>query len=343
MEDLSREMTRVKSDVDRLILDELLPKSSPIKEVDLLYRMMRDYPERPAKGLRPFICVTACEAMGGKGADALLTAACLELFQHWILIHDDIEDGSELRRGQPTLHKKYTEALALNAGDALHAKMWGILATNENRLGPSRTLKVLSEFSKMVNETTEGQHMELVWVQDRKWDLDESDYYEMCVRKTSWYTVASPCRMGAIIAGAGAADLEKLLQFGLKLGVGFQIQDDALNLVGDQTKYGKAQSDDILEGKRTVMLLRMLKLSKPEERAKALALMNKPRSEKTAADVEFILSLMKRYDTIGYAQGKAREFLREALAILNTVGWKGDRSAVSLLESVARFAVERQW
>ncbi len=343
MGDISQEMARVKSKVDKLILDELLPRSSPLAEVDLLYKMMRDYAERPAKGLRPFICVTACQAMGGKEADALLTAACLELFQHWILIHDDIEDASELRRGQPTLHRKYGESLALNAGDALHARMWGILATNQARLGPERTLKVLSEFSRMVNETTEGQHMELVWVHDRKWDLDESDYYRMCVKKTSWYTVASPCRLGAIIAGAGTSDLDKLLQFGLKLGVGFQIQDDALNLVGDQSKYGKAQSDDILEGKRTVMLLRMLKVAKPEERARVVALMNRPRGEKTAADVEYIVSLMKSYDTIGYAQAKARELLREALGILNTVGWKGDRSSVSLLESVARFAVERQW
>lgn len=329
--------------MDKLILDELLPGSSPIAEVDLLYKMMRDYPARPAKGLRPFMCVTACEAMGGKEADALLTAACLELFQNWILIHDDIEDRSELRRGQPTLHKKYSESLALNAGDGLHARMWGILAANEKRLGPDTTLKVLAEFSRMVNETTEGQHMELVWVQDRKWDLDESDYYEMCVRKTSWYTVASPCRLGAIIAGARAPELEKLLQFGLKLGVGFQIQDDALNLVGDQTKYGKAQSDDILEGKRTVMLLRMLKMSRPEEKAKALAVMNKPRNEKTARDVEYIVSLMKKYETIGYAQGRAEELLKEALRILKTVSWKGDRSSVALLESVARFAVERQW
>ncbi|MDV3293528.1 MAG: polyprenyl synthetase family protein [Nitrososphaerales archaeon] len=333
----------MKSKVDKLILDELLPKSSPIAEVDLLYKMMRDYPARPAKGLRPFICVTACEAMGGKEADALLTAACLELFQNWILIHDDIEDRSELRRGQQTLHKKYGESLALNAGDGLHARMWGILAGNEKRLGPDRTLRVFAEFSRMVNETTEGQHMELVWVQDRKWDLDESDYYEMCVRKTSWYTVASPCRLGAIIAGARAPELEKLLQFGLKLGVGFQIQDDALNLVGDQSKYGKAQSDDILEGKRTVMLLRMLKMSRREERAKALAVMNKPRDEKTARDVEYIVSLMKRYDTISYAQGKKKELLKEALAILNTVEWKGDKSSVSLLESIAQFAVERQW
>lgn len=335
-------MAEVKSSVDRLILDDLLPKSSPIKEVDLLYKMMRDYPERQAKGLRPFICITTCKAMGGKEEDALLTAACLELFQHWILIHDDIEDASEMRRGQPTLHLKYGEPLAMNAGDALHARMWGLLARNKERLGAEKTLRVISEFSRMVNETTEGQHMELAWVKDKNWALDEADYEQMCDRKTSWYTVASPCRLGAIIADATEKDLENLLQFGLRLGVGFQIQDDALNLVGDQTKYGK-KSDDLLEGKRTVMLLKLLKVAKPDERSRILSIMNKPRAEKTDTEVEYVLSRMMEYDTIGYAQRKAAGLLNEALDSLGKVKWRGDKGAVQLLESVARFAIERQW
>lgn len=336
-------MADVKYRVDRLILDELLPRSSPIKEVELLYKMMRDYPERPAKGLRPFFCITACKAMGGRESDALLTAACLELFQHWILIHDDIEDGSEMRRGQPSLHRKYSEPLALNTGDALHARMWGLLARNQETLGAEKTLQIISEFSRMVNETTEGQHMELVWVTEKNWDLDEPDYVQMVNRKTSWYTVASPCRLGAMVAGAGRPDLENLLQFGLKLGVGFQIQDDALNLVGDQTKYGKAQSDDLLEGKRTVMLLRLLKVATVEERREVVSIMNKPRPSKTQDDVEKVLAMMKRYDTIGYAQRRASELLKEALASLSKVQMKGDRSSVEMLQSVARFAIERQW
>src|SRR5437899_3052483 len=110
----------------------------------------------------------------------------------------------------------------------------------------------------MVNETTEGQHMELVWVVENKWKLNESDYLEMVSRKTSWYTVTSPCRLGAIVAGAGEGELRKLLEFGTKLGMAFQIQDDALNLVGDAEKYGKESSDDILEGKRTLILLRLI-------------------------------------------------------------------------------------
>lgn len=343
MSDLQAEMKRIKTKVDDLILSELLPKSSKIREVDLLFKMMRDYPARPAKGMRPFLCVTTCKAAGGTEEEALLTAACIELFQNWILVHDDIEDGSELRRGEPALHRKYTEALALNAGDALHARMWGTLLLNRDALGLEKTFGVMEEFSRMVNETTEGQHMELAWVQAGRWDLQERDYNEMCTRKTSWYTVASPCRLGAIVAGAGGKTLDDLRDFGLRLGVAFQIQDDALNLVGDQKKYGKAKSEDILEGKRTLILLHLLSTAPKEERNGLLAIMNKSRSDKSPADVSYVLSMVDRYDAVGFARKRAAELMKEAVAILRGIRWKGDRDAASLLESFAKFAVEREW
>ena len=343
MTDLQSEMQRVKKKVDSLILSDLLPESSKVKEVDLLYKMMRDYPERPAKGMRPFLCLTACKAAGGEEDDALLTAACIELFQHWILIHDDIEDGSELRRGSPSLHRKYSEGLALNAGDALHARMWGALLSNRGPLGPDRTFKVMEEFSKMVDETTEGQHMELGWVEGKRWDLTEKDYFTMCTKKTSWYTVASPCRLGAVVAGAPASVLSSLQEFGMKLGVAFQIQDDALNLVGDQKKYGKAKSDDIVEGKRTLILLHLLQVASPAERKEVVSIMNKARDSRTPSDVARVLQLVEAHDCVGYARKRAVELMKEAIAILRDIPWSGDRDSARVLESFARFAVEREW
>lgn len=340
---LQDEMKRVKKRVDDTILDGLLPKSSDIEEVDLLYRMMRDYPGRTAKGMRPFLCVTACKAAGGKEDDALLTAACIELFQNWILIHDDIEDGSELRRGLPALHRAHGIALALNAGDALHARTWEALLKNRSALGLPRTFAVMEEFSAMVNQTTEGQHMELGWVLSKKWKLTERDYFDMCARKTSWYTIASPCRLGAIVADASPGVLEQLKDFGIKLGVAFQIQDDSLNLVGDQKKYGKAKSDDILEGKRTLILLHLLGVATQSERDKAISVMNKERDKKTQADVSYVLSLVDKYDAIGYARKRAKELLKEALETLKEVEWEGDPDSAATLAAFARFAVEREW
>jgi geranylgeranyl diphosphate synthase type II len=326
--DLQVEMKRVKSMVDSLILEELLPKSSPVAEVDLLYRMMRDYPSRPAKGMRPFLCVTTCRAAGGDGKDALLTAACIELFQNWILIHDDIEDGSEQRRGGPALHHKYGGPLALNAGDALHARMWGALSLNRETLGSEKAIRIIEEFSRMINETTEGQHMELGWVAHKRWDLEESDYYEMCTKKTSWYTVASPCRLGAIVAGASEDVLGRLKDFGLKLGVAFQIRDDALNLVGDQ---------------KTLILLHLLERVGPDEKVRLISIMNKDRTAKTRTDVSYVLSMIEKHDVVGYARKRAVELMKEAVEVLRDISWEGDAEAAALLGLFAKFAVEREW
>jgi geranylgeranyl diphosphate synthase type II len=334
-------MARVKTAVDELILQRLLPTSSPIKEVALLYKMMRDYPERPAKGLRPLLCVTTCKAFGGSEDDALLTAACLELLHDWILIHDDIEDASELRRGEPVLHRKYDEFLAMNAGDALHARMWGVLLQNRQRLDAETSLRILEEFSTMINETTEGQHMELVWVADRRWDLDESDYVTMVRKKTAWYTVAGPCRLGAIIAGAPTNDVEGLVDFGLTFGTAFQIRDDILNL--ESAASGKEKADDLLEGKRTLLLLKLIELASSGEKARVLAIMDKTRSAKTEDDVRYVLALMQAYGILDYAQQRAKQFLDAALQILGTIGWRGDPDALEVLREVARFSIERQW
>ena len=343
MTGLQDEMKRIKAAVDNLILEDLLPKRSDATDVDLLYTMMRDYPSRPGKGMRPFLCVTTCRAAGGTEEASLLTASCIELFQNWILIHDDIEDGSEMRRGEPALHRKYAEGLALNAGDALHARMWGALLGNRKTLGLPKTFRVMEEFSNMVNETTEGQHMELSWIRGRRWDLSESDYYSMCTKKTSWYTVASPCRLGAVVAGAPTKVLDDLREFGLKLGVAFQIQDDALNLVGDQKKYGKAKSEDILEGKRTLILLHLLSRASQSERDRLRAIMNKDRAQKTQSDVAYVLSLVDKYDAVGYARKRASELMKEAIATLRGISWDGEKQAAALLESFAKFAVEREW
>ena len=344
-EKMLSEMVRIKSSVDKMILEEFLPKSSPVEEVDLLYKMLRDYPERPAKGMRALMCVSACKAFGGKEDEILTTAACIEIFQHWILIHDDIEDGSEMRRGAPALHKKYDWRLALNAGDALHALMWGALLRNRKRLTDEKTLMVLDEFYTMVSKTTEGQHIELGWVVEDKWDLTEEDYFTMCTNKTSWYTVIGPMRLGGVVGDADNASMKHIVEAGKKLGIGFQIHDDILNLAGDQSKYGKEIGDDLLEGKRTLMLIRLLSLCSDSERQKVKAVFELPR-ERRKTEAALVMDLIQKYDTIDYARRMSSRLVNEARVMLHEAKWKEGRDAaeaVECIDAVARFAVERDW
>jgi geranylgeranyl diphosphate synthase type II len=344
-EKMLSEMARVKAAADKLILEDFLPKHSPIREVDLLYKMLRDYPARPAKGMRALMCVSACKAFGGMEADVMITAAGIEIFQHWILIHDDIEDDSELRRGSPALHKKYDWTLALNAGDALHAIMWGALLRNRKRLSDDKTLKVMEEFFTMVSKTTEGQHIELGWVVGNRWDLTEEDYFTMCTHKTSWYTVIGPLRLGGVIGGADKGSLKLMVEAGKKLGVGFQIHDDILNLSGDQSKYGKEIGDDLLEGKRTLMLIRLLSLCSEAEKQKIRAVFRLPR-EQRRKEAGYVKDLIQKYDTIDYARRMSSRLVSEARAMLGEAKWKDGavaEEAVGCLDAIARFAVERDW
>ncbi|MGI0079945.1 MAG: polyprenyl synthetase family protein, partial [Nitrososphaerales archaeon] len=300
-----------KKELDRLVLD-FLPRIHESPAISSLYEMMREYPRRGGKGVRGSMCLLWCELFGGRRKDALVTAAALELFQNWILIHDDIEDESDLRRGLPALHKKYGISLSINAGDALHGKMWELLVYNKHLLGAELSLKILSEFSTMLNETTEGQQMELSWTTHAKWDITEKDYLLMVTKKAAWYTCISPSRMGVTLASAawGQRDYENLLtrliRLGTDLGIAFQIVDDVLNLTAEPKKYGKEILGDLFEGKRTLMLIHLLDHCSNLERSRVIAALSKPRQKKSRNEALKVFELMKRYSSIEYAKAAAR-------------------------------------
>ena len=218
----------LKNRVDEYIFAEV-PSTHVIPEINLLYTMMRDYPSRAGKGLRPGLVLIFNRAFGGSDEIALNTAAALELFQNWIVIHDDIEDQSDLRRGLPALHVKYGVPLALNAGDALAGKMWELIHKNKDILGAEKAMTVFGEFLHMYSQTTAGQHIELAWARNRRWDITENDYFNMCQCKTAWYTCITPSWTGCLIAGASQEIKETVVKFGMDLGVAFQIQDDVLS------------------------------------------------------------------------------------------------------------------
>lgn len=223
------------------------------KEVDLYWQINKTYPERKGKYLRPTAVLLIAEAMGVKAEDAVKTAAAMQLSEDWILIHDDIEDHSDVRRDAPTLHKLYGTELAINAGDSLHMIMWKIISDIGNP-------KISEEFYKMLFRTALGQGVEQIWANDKK-KLTDEEYYFIADSKSAYYSIAGPMRLGAIIAGATDKQLDKLTDFGLHLGRCFQLVDDILDI--DQDK---------LEGKSTIALTRGEKYARNEaEKEKNLA------------------------------------------------------------------------
>jgi len=332
--------------VNKKLIDDtiinFLPKTHSIQEIDLLYNMMRDYPLRPAKGIRSSICLFTCQAFGGQVNDALLTASSLELFQNWILIHDDIEDESEFRRGQPVLHRKHTIPLAINAGDSLHGRMWSLLQNNHSLLGADITLNIIDEFINMLNETTEGQHMELSWSNTNDWDISQDDYFIMCTKKTSWYTCITPFRLGNMIANKHTIDENKFVEFGTNLGIAFQIRDDILNLTADG-KYGKEYAGDLIEGKRTLILIHLLESCNNSDREFIESFFNNNR-EFREGNYQQLLDLISKYKSLDYATNICNELSEKALTEFNNIfSDLPDTRARLLLNNITKYMVSRNW
>ncbi|MBI3015732.1 MAG: polyprenyl synthetase family protein [Candidatus Tectomicrobia bacterium] len=283
---------------------------------------LAEYPLRAGKGLRPALCLATCQAFGGRLEHALQSAVALELFHNAFLVHDDVEDESIHRRGEPTIHRKYGVAIAINVGDALNVLSMTPLLNNLEVLGLEKTLRIFKEIERMARESVEGQAMELEWVKNRHWNLTDRHYHVMTCKKTCWYTCITPCRIGAIIGGSNNANLDAFIRFGYYMGVAFQIQDDLLNLVGEEGRYGKETAGDIWEGKRTLMLIKLLQRCSAREHQRMVRVMSKPREGKTAPEVEEVLGLMYKYGCLDYGRDVSRRFAESARTIF--LGEMGD-------------------
>jgi geranylgeranyl diphosphate synthase type II len=284
-----------------------------------LYELLADYPFREGKGLRPAICLASCRAVGGRTEQALLSATALELFHNAFLVHDDIEDGSEFRRGKPTMLRRKGVPVSINVGDATNVLAIEPLLGNTRRIGVRKALLVFREIERMARESTEGQAIELGWIADGTFALDDQDYIRMVYKKTCWYTVIAPLRIGVICGsppGPAAPleeDLTPLVELGLLAGVAFQVHDDLLNLTGDVGQYGKEFGGDLWEGKRTVMLLHFLRSAAAKDSERALKLLTVPRRRKSADEVRWLLEAMAAQGSLRYGQKLAREYSERAL------------------------------
>jgi geranylgeranyl diphosphate synthase type II len=245
-------------------------------------------------------------AFGGELDEALPSAVAIELLHNAFLVHDDVEDASELRRGSPTLHELHGVPLAVNAGDALVLLAATPLRENRDRLGVRLAAEVVDEFDRMARHTVEGQAIELGWRREASVDLTPDDYLDLIMRKTCWYTTVHPLRVGALIGSWGRADLDPMVRFGFYLGAAFQIRDDLLNLVGDEEAYGKELLGDLYEGKRTLMLNHVVAASSGAERDALVAFLRKDRAERSEADVAGVLDAMHQHGSIDFAAEFAR-------------------------------------
>ncbi|HLV65548.1 MAG TPA: polyprenyl synthetase family protein [Polyangiaceae bacterium] len=319
-----------------------------------LYDLMLDYPLRAAKGLRPAVCIATCRCLGGTLEGVLKSAATLELYHNAFLIHDDVEDGSEKRRDEPTLHRLHGVPVAVNVGDGMLALALTPLLENTRLLGLGKALAILQCVSRMARESAEGQALELSWIHGARFLVREHDYFRMVHKKTSWYSFIAPMRIGGLVANVEESRLRLLGTIAALLGVAFQIQDDILNLTAEERAYGKELGGDLWEGKHTLILAHALATCSAADRERALGVLRKPRPratgqstlsaeirslraegvlddaafsrlepllaepapEKTPDDVAFLARLVERQGSIAYAQRAAAVRARRASRLL---------------------------
>jgi len=307
-----------------------------------LYDMVGDYPGRGGRMLRPSLCIATARAFGAPIEDALHAAMALELIHNAFLVHDDVEDESLERRGKPTLPVLHGVPLSVNVGDALAVMALRVLLDSRTTLGHRLAGEVVDETERMMRESIEGQAMELGWRHDNATDLDDDDYFSMVLRKTCSYTTIYPSRVGALIGSRGRASLDGFVRYGFFLGTAFQVQDDLLNLLGDHERYGKELSGDLWEGKRTLIIIELLRRASQHEVGRIREILGKPRETRSQREISWLRDGVESYGCIDYAREVAHAMagaaIHEAAQVYRDLPESRDKR---FLEALPRWVLAR--
>ena len=260
------------------------------------------------KRIRPVLCLLGNELFSELHPDAFLAAKAVELFHNFSLVHDDMMDEASLRRGQPTVHTKYDSNTALLVGDIMVIRAYEyIQPIQSNHLS-----KILGLFNQTAREICEGQQLDMDYAKRTTVSMEE--YIHMITLKTSVLLAAS-LQMGAIIGGAGEHNCTHLFEFGKKLGIAFQIQDDYLDAFGDAAVFGKEAGGDIKQNKKTFLLIRALEIANPEQQITLNALLASDAPDK----VDQVLGIFKACKVDAWAEDLKQKYMQEALAHLEAI------------------------
>jgi len=260
------------------------------------------------KRIRPVLCLLGNELFSDLHPDAFLAAKAVELFHNFSLVHDDMMDEANLRRGQPTVHTKYDSNTALLVGDIMVIRAYEYLQPIQS----NHLSKILGLFNQTAREVCEGQQLDMDYAKRSTVSLEE--YIHMITLKTSVLLAAS-LQMGAIIGGAGEHNCSHLYEFGKKLGIAFQIQDDYLDAFGDAAVFGKDAGGDIKQNKKTFLLIRALETANPEQLKALNALLTTDPADK----VEQVLAIFKACKVDAWAEALKQKYMQEALAHLEAI------------------------
>jgi len=305
MSRLSSQIAESANKVDKFIETVVDLESEP----KVLYRAARHIIDAGGKRLRPFLVLKTCKLVGGSEEDALATASSLEMLHTFTLLHDDIMDQDEKRRGVPSVHTNWDIPTAIVAGDLLFAKVYEVITkhTDQKRVKPKRILQVLEEVSEATIALCEGQTMDMMF--ENRETVSEEEYFEMIKGKTAaLFEVSARC--GGLLGGANESQVKKLGEFGLYSGIAFQVIDDVLALTADEKVLKKPVGNDIKEGKRTLIVVRALKKASKNQRQKILETLGN--QDASTEQIRETIELIDFLGAIAYAKTLADRYIKKA-------------------------------
>ena len=282
-----------------------------------LYEPIRYVLSLGGKRIRPALMMMAYELWKEDGSDVLPQAVALETYHNFTLLHDDVMDNADVRRGKATVHKKWNENTAILSGDNMLVLAFRWM----QQCSAEKMPDVLSVFTNTAIEINEGQQYDVDF--ETRNDVREEEYLEMIRLKTS-VLLACAVKIGAIMAGAPKEDTELLYEFGVNMGLAFQLQDDFLDVYGDQKVFGKAIGGDITSNKKTYMLINALLKAEGEDKAELQRWIDASdfdRNEKVAA----VTAIYNKVGIDRLAKAKMEEYYEKAKAALDKVNVPEER------------------
>jgi geranylgeranyl diphosphate synthase type II len=281
------------------------------------------------KRIRPILCLMGNELFDDLRPDCMDVAVAAELFHNFTLIHDDILDNSPLRRGMATVHQKFGTNTAILTGDVMLVAAYEYI----NKIHVSYLHPILNLFNKTAREVCEGQQMDMDF--ETRETVSLAEYLRMIELKTS-VLLAATLKMGAILGGAGDRNQNLLYEFGKKLGLAFQVQDDYLDAFGDPSKFGKQVGGDIISNKKTFLLIHAFETATDTQQKELKKLLSLEDKEKVAK----VIKLFRECKVDEWALQLKNRFLDEAFAHLEDIAVLSRRKEP--LKQVAQFLVQRE-
>lgn len=287
------------------------------EEPELLYAPIIYSMSGGGKRLRPVLLLIACEAFGGNIDKAMPAAMAVEVFHNFTLLHDDIMDNADTRRGKPSVFAKWGANVAILSGDAMLITAYKMLSA----LDADSLSRVMSLFNDMAIEVCEGQQYDMDF--ESMDSVAVEDYILMIERKTS-ALLSGSAMIGATLAGAKDDDIKKLYRFATELGLAFQLQDDMLDSFGDEA-LGKKIGGDILEGKKTYLMVQAMNRASDEER-EVLRTTHKNEALSDAEKIATIKALYEKLDVKHATEQQIELRFERALSVLDTLSIGSERT-----------------